>query len=138
MTALDDVLASITPANLDSITAKLLDRVTAVRQAAQLDDTALRAAIGTRAASLRSSAAVATTDQATASAAAISETTAAATVKASTPAVTIAYLTLVRDQVAAIHTTLAGLETWRAQMDSGFVLATTATADLATVVATKP
>jgi len=136
--ALDDVLASITPANLDAVTAALLGRVTEVRKAAEVDDTALRAAIGTRVASLRSSAAVATTDQATASAAAISETTAATTVKASAPAATIAYLTLVRDQIAAIHTTLAGLETWRAQMDSGFVLATTATADLATVVATKP
>ena len=138
MSALDDVLASITLANLDDIAAKILDRVTEVRKTAETDDAALRAAIGTRAASLRSSAAVATADQATASAAAISETTAATTVKASAPAVTIAYLTLVRDQIAAIRTTLAGLETWRAQMDSGYALATTATADLATVVATKP
>lgn len=46
-------------------------------------------------------------------------------------------MTQIRDQLAAIHTTLAGLEAWRAQMDSGYALAVTATADLATVVATK-
>jgi len=138
VTALDDVLASITLQNLDDITAKLLDRVTEVRKTAETDDVALRAAIGDRVASLRSSAAVATTDQEIASAAAVSEATAAKEVKASTPATTLAYVTLVRDQIAAIHTTLADLQTWRAQMDSGYALATTATADLATVVATRP
>ena len=137
MSALDDVLASITLANLDSVAAAVLDRVTEVRKAAELDDAALRTAIGTRVSSLCSSAAVATTDQAKASAAATTETAAAATVKASTPAVTLAYLTLVRDQVAQIHTMLADLQTWRAQMDAGYALAATATADLATVVATK-
>lgn len=138
MTALDTVLASITPANLDDIAAALLSRVTEVRKTAEIDDAARRVAIGTRVAALRGTVTTATADQGTASAAATSETAMAATVKASTPAVTVAYLTLVRDQVAAIHTMLADLQTWRAQMDSGYTLATTATADLATVVATKP
>jgi hypothetical protein len=137
MTALDDLLASITLANLDDITAKLLGRITEVRKAAVTDDAALRDAIGTRVASLRSSAAVATTDQATASAAATTETAIAAAVTASAPALTLDYLKAVRDAVAQIHTTLAGLQTWRAQTDGGSALATTATADLATVVATK-
>jgi len=138
VTALDDVLASITLQNLDDIAAKLLDRVTEVRKTAETDDVALRAAIGDRVASLRSSATAATADQATASAAATTETAIAAAVKASTAALTLAYLTAVRDQLGAIHTTLADLQTWRAQTDSGSALATTATADLATVVATKP
>jgi len=137
MTALDDVLASVTLDNLDDIAAKILDRVDAVRKAAVLDDANLRTAIGARVTGLRSSADVATADQATASAAAISETAAAAAVKASTPALTLAYQASVRDQVAALHTMLADLQTWRAQMDSGFSLAATATADLATVVATR-
>lgn len=137
MSPLDDVLASITLANLDSVAAAILGRVTEVRKAAELDDTALRAAIGTRVTALRSAAAAATTDQAAATKAATSETESAAAVRASTPAVTLAYLTLVRDQVAQIHTMLADLQTWRAQMDAGYALAMTATADLATVVATK-
>jgi len=137
MAALDDVLASITPDNLDAIAAAILGRVTEVRKAAELDDAALRTAIGARVASLRSSAAVATTDQVTASTAAATETTTAAAVMASTPAVTVAYVTAIRDQIAALHTTLAEMYTWRAQMGGGYALATTATADLATVVATK-
>jgi len=137
VSALDDVLASITLSNLDDIAAKLLDRVAEVRKAAIVDDAALRDAIGTRVTSLRSSAAAATADQTTASAAAVSEATAATEVKASTPATTLAYVTLIRDQIAALHTALADLETWRGQMDDGFALATTATADLATVVATN-
>lgn len=137
MSALDDVLASITLSNLDSIAATVLARVTEVRQAAVSDDTARRASVGTRAASLRSSAAAATTDQATASAAAATETAVAAAVAASTPALTLDHLAAVRDQLAAIHATLAELQTWRAQTGSSYALATTATADLATVVATK-
>lgn len=46
MTALDDVLASITLDNADAIAAALLDRVTTVRKTAALDDAALRAQIG--------------------------------------------------------------------------------------------
>lgn len=61
----------------------------------------------------------------------------AATVKASTPVVNVAYLTQIRDQVAAIHTLLAEILTWRAQMDGGFALATNSVADLGTVVATR-
>ena len=137
VSALDDVLASITIDNLDTIAAALLDRVAVVRKAAELDDATLRTAIGTRVTALRSAATVATTDQATATSAATSETAMAATVTASTPAVTVAYLTAIRDQIAALHTTLADLQSWRAQMDSGYALATTATADLATVVAAK-
>jgi len=136
-TALDDILASVTVDNIDSILAAILGRATEVRKAAELDDAALLAAIGARVSSLRSSAAVATTDQATASDAADAETANAAAVKASAPALTVAYLTAVRDQIAQIHTMFAGLQTWRAQMDGDAALVTTATADLATVVATK-
>ena len=107
-------------------------------ESAALDaDTALRAAIGGRVTALRAAATVATTDQTKVTTAAATETTTAVTVKASAPAVTVAYLTLVRDQVAAIHTMLAEIYTWRAQMDSGYALAVNSVADLATAAATK-
>ena len=107
-------------------------------ESAALDTAAaLRAAIGPRISALRTAASVATTDQAKATTVAATETMTAVTVKASAPAVTVAYLTQIRDQLATIHTMLADLQTWRAQMDSGFALTATATADMATVVATK-
>jgi hypothetical protein len=117
------------------------DVAVAAHQAAEvaaLDaDAALRTAIGARVAALRAAADVATTDQAKAASAATAETATAAAVKASTPAVTVPYLTLVRDQVAQIHTMLAEMYAWRTQMDAGYALAVNSTADLATVVASK-
>lgn len=137
MALLDELLATITIQNVDDITAALLDRITAVRKAAVIDDATLRAQIGARVTSLRAAAATTTTDQATAVAAATAETTRAASVKASTPAASLAYVTAIRDEVAAIHTMLAEIYSWRAQIDAGYALAVTSTADLATVVATK-
>lgn len=121
----------------EAVAALVLKRVDEVRASAATDDVQLRAAIGLRVASLNASAATATADQAAATAAATAATTTAAAVKASTPAVTVAYMTSVRDQIEALWTAVAALQTWRAQMDTGVALTTTATADLATVVATK-
>lgn len=106
--------------------------------AAALDaDAALLTAISTRAAALRSAAAAASTDRTTAAAAAAAETARAASVEASTPVASLAYVTAIRNEVAAIHTMLAEIYSWRAQIDAGYALAVTSTADLATVVATK-
>jgi Flp pilus assembly CpaF family ATPase len=120
VTALDDVLASITPDNMDPIVAAIIDRATQVRKTAEADDAALRVVIGQRVANLRT-----TIDQATAFQKAQSDR--AATVTATTPAVNVAYLTLIRDELALIRTDLATVA-------SNQVTALTAIADLATVV----
>ena len=136
--AFQDALNAITDPIEAQVAATLaMQRADYLRQAAATDEATLRAAIGQRVTALQTAVAAATTDQATATTASASETAAATAVAASTPATTLAYVTAIRDQIAALHTTLADLQTWRAQMDAGFALATTATADLATVVASK-
>ncbi len=137
-TAFQDALNAITDPTEAQVAATLaMQRADFLRQTQASDDATLRAAIGTRVTALQAAVSAATTDQATATGLATSEAATATAVAGSTPVVNLAYVTAMRDQIAALHTTLAGVETWRAQMDAGYALATTATADLATVVATK-
>lgn len=83
----------------------------------------LKAAIGERVAALNAAKIAADTLE-------TSETTRAAAVTASTPAATVAYLTLVRDEVAALHLLVA-------QMSGTQSLSLAAVADLATVVSSQ-
>jgi hypothetical protein len=123
VTALDDVLASITPDNMDPIAAAILDRVTEVRKTAEADSASLRVVIGQRVANLRATITQATAFQS-------GETTRAATVTATVPALTIAYLTLIRDELALLHTDLAAVT-------GNQIVGLNATADLATVVSSN-
>ena len=96
---------------------------------------ALLTQIRQRIAALRAAADLAVTDRVTATTAAITATTTAAQVRASTPALSLAYVTAIRGQIGALWQAIAGLEAWRAQIDQGYALAVRSVADLSDIVA---
>ncbi len=120
-TAFQDALSAITDPAVAQVAASLAtQRADYLRQTVADADASLRTVIGQRVAALRTA-----SDQA--GAFQTSESARAATVTAATPDVTVAYLTLIRDELALIHNDLA-------LVAGSQVIGLTATADLATVV----